>query len=110
MHIGLTHCIKGLLLHGGGQSVKPQNQNPPRVSGSATNGSVLSVSNGAWVGNGNITYTYQWKLAGVTIVGATSSTYTSLLAQVGSAITCVVTATNSAGNASATTSNSITVT
>lgn len=89
------------------QLVKPENLVAPTVSGSTTVGSTLSTTNGSWTGNPT-SYGYQWLRAGSPIGGATSSTYVTVSADVGNAITCRVTATNPAGSTNATSSNSIT--
>ena len=72
----------------------PSNSVAPVVSGTATNGQTLSSTTGTWAGVPTPTFTYQWQRAGSNISGATSSTYTLVNADVGSAIRCVVTATN----------------
>lgn len=77
----------------------PSNTSAPVVSGDAVDTGVLSCSNGGWTG-GAITFTYQWRKAGVNISGATSSSYTVVTGDVGALIDCVVTATNSLGSAS----------
>jgi hypothetical protein len=64
-------------------------------------GSVLSVTTGTWTGTAPITYAYQWSRNGTPISGATASTYTIPAADLGALFGCIVTATNSAGNASA---------
>ena len=74
----------------------------PAITGTAESGSVLTVSNGTWVGTPAPTYTYQWKRAGANISGATSSTYTLVDADATKAVTCVVTATNAINSVSAT--------
>ncbi len=79
----------------------PLNTLAPAVTGTATNGQTLSCSTGTWAGSVPITYTYQWK-RGVTNVGTNSSTYVLVDADVGSAMSCVVTGTNSVGNSSGT--------
>jgi len=81
----------------------------PVVSGSTTVGSVLSCTTGTWIGTATITYAYQWKRAGVNISGATSSTYTTVSADAGNAISCFVTASNSIGSVSSASNNSITI-
>jgi hypothetical protein len=81
----------------------------PVVSGSTTVGSVLSCTTGTWIGTATITYQYQWQRAGVNISGATSSTYTAVSADLGSAIRCFVTASNGIGSVSSASSNSITI-
>jgi len=64
-------------------------------------GETVSCSTGTWIGQTPITYAYQWKRNGVNISGATSSTYTIVLADDGTSLTCEVTATNSVGSTSA---------
>ena len=64
-------------------------------------GQTLTTTTGTWTGTPTPTYAYQWQRAGANISGATGSTYTLVSADVGSAIRCVVTATNTAGSASA---------
>lgn len=92
-------------------AIPPFNTVAPSVSGSTTVGSTLTSSTGTWGGAPTVfTYAYQWKRAGSDISSATSSTYVTVSADIGNAVTCQVTATNVAGTASATSSNSITVT
>lgn len=87
----------------------PVNVGAPAITGTPNTGQTLTVSNGSWTANPTPTYTYQWKRAGTNISAATSSTYVLVSGDVGNAITCVVTATNSQGSANAT-SNSVTPT
>lgn len=85
----------------------------PSVSGSATQGSTLTTTNGTWTSTDAyipISYSYQWTRAGVDISGATSSTYATVVADVGNAVACKVTATNNRGATTITSSNSITPT
>jgi hypothetical protein len=88
--------------------VAPANTVAPVISGTPTVGQTLSSTTGTWTGTVPITYTYQWKRAGSDIVGATSSTYILVQADATFAVTCVVTGTNIAGSANAT-SNSLTI-
>jgi surface protein len=90
-----------------GGGIAPSNTIAPVISGTNTIGSILTTTNGTWSGTLPITYTYQWLRNGSVIVGATNSTYTLVVADVDSNISCQVTANNSAGSANAT-SNSIT--
>lgn len=86
----------------------PVNTVAPVISGTAVVGQTLSSTTGTWTGVPNtFTYSYQWK-RGATNIGTNSSTYTLVAADAGntSNITCVVTATNTAGSANAT-SNTI---
>ncbi|HEY2326855.1 MAG TPA: hypothetical protein VGH52_05165 [Gaiellaceae bacterium] len=86
----------------------PANTSEPKISGSATVGSQLTVSNGAWSGSTPITYSYQWRRCDTNahncsdINGATSQNYSVATDDVGHTIRAIVTATNSAGHNSAT--------
>lgn len=85
----------------------PANIVPPVIVGSNIVGGLLKViNNGTWTGTQPIIFTYQWQRNFIDIVGETASTYICVLADLGTKITCVVTATNLAGFASAL-SNSI---
>lgn len=86
---------------GGGNISPPVNSVLPVISGTPQMGQTLSVTNGTW-SNSPTSYTYQWKRAGVDIGGATANTYASVSADMGTVITCTVTATNAGGSASAT--------
>lgn len=78
----------------------PVNSVLPAISGLLTEGATLTAFPGVW--SGGPTYTYVWKNAGVAISGATAATYVLVAGDSGDAITVTVTATNSAGSASAT--------
>ena len=73
-----------------------------------TVGQMANVNDGTWGGTLPITFSYQWQRNGIDIIGETNNEYTTVLADLGQTITCVVTATNIAGSASAT-SNPVTV-
>jgi hypothetical protein len=94
----------GVAISGG-----PSNTVAPAVTGTATVGQTLSCTTGTWLGNTGNTYTYQWRRGGTNISGATASTYLLVSADAGQIISCVVTATNTAGNASATSNNTAAV-
>lgn len=83
----------------GGPSA-PANTTPPSITGTAQVGSTLTCQPGTYSGTQPITVGYQFKRNG-TVVG-TASTYAVVAADVGQAITCTTTATNSAGSATAT--------
>jgi len=83
----------------------PVNTAAPVISEATTLGSVLTSTIGGWT-NSPTSYTYQWK-RGATNIGTNANTYTLVAADSNAAITCVVTATNAVGSASAT-SNTIT--
>jgi hypothetical protein len=84
----------------------PVNTTAPVVSGTATVGSTLTTTDGVWTGP-TPTYTYKWQRDGADI-GATANTYVLVGLDGGHNVRCVVTATNSAGFASAN-SNAIAV-
>ncbi|AEH88210.1 LamG-like jellyroll fold domain-containing protein [Mesorhizobium opportunistum] len=102
----------GLQAGGGGSApvIAPANTVLPAISGVASQAQTLSCSTGTWTGGGSIAYTYQWKADGTNISGATASTYLLTASEVGKVITCAVTATNAAGNATATSSGTSAVT
>lgn len=80
----------------------PVNTVLPVISGTESVGSTLTASTGTWTGRPSPTFTYQWKRAGVDIGGATAASYLLVAGDSGTVITCAVTATNSEGNATAT--------
>lgn len=90
----------------------PSNSVAPSVSGSTPYGSTLTSTTGTWNTTDAYlgTYSYQWTKAGTNISGATSSTYTTVSGDVGSAIACKVTSTNNRGTTTVASSNSITPT
>lgn len=93
----------GLGLRFGGKvsAAAPANTVAPSISGIQTAGQTLAVSNGAW-SQPVSSYAFQWKRNGTDIAGALAQTYLLQAADVGRAISCTVTATNSAGSGSAT--------
>ena len=82
----------------------PVNTTAPTISPSTTPnvGDTLSLTGGAWTGYGSTT-TYQWKRGGTAISGATTATYTLVVADAGHTITCSITRTNICGTATVTT-------
>ena len=79
----------------------PVNTEAPVISGINLVGALLNLDyKGTWTGDMPITYNEQWQRNGINIIGATSSIYTTVLADSGQIISCVVTATNIAGSAS----------
>lgn len=78
----------------------PTNSVAPSISGTLATGATWTVDVGTWA-NGP-SYSYQWKRGGVAIGSATNSTYALQAADAGTTLTCTVTATNSGGQASAT--------
>jgi hypothetical protein len=85
------------------------NISPPVISGNAVVGSTLTTTNGIWNGFPVLTFTYRWYRGGTTqIPGATNNTYLTQIADVGQAITCRVTGTNT-NSSSVAISNAITI-
>jgi hypothetical protein len=89
----------------------PVNTAEPGISGSTVEGATLSATTGTWAGTG-LAYAYQWVRCGAdgglpdgsdcpTIAGATSSTLTLTSDDIGSRLRVQVTASNSAGAATA---------
>ena len=84
-------------------AVKPTNQSPPTISGTAQEGSTLTAGNGTWSGTTPITFTYQWQRCDATgkncaaITGQTTNTYTVQHVDVGNTLLINVTGTNSDG-------------
>jgi len=78
----------------------PVNTVAPDITGNVLVGQVLTCSTGTWTGAAPITYTYQWFRGATAIPLATAATYTIVTADLGTALTCQVTATNAVGAAS----------
>jgi hypothetical protein len=90
----------------------PVNSSLPVVSGVAQAGQTLSATAGGWSGTAPIGYAYQWQRCspGCVNVGSNASTYLLSGADVGSTVQVVVTASNTAGSAAATSAQTGTVT
>lgn len=86
----------------GGAPSLPVNTVAPTISGTPTVGQTLTANNGTWTGREPPTFTYQWRAAGVAIVGATAKTYLLTASEVGKVITVAVTGRNWRGSASGT--------
>jgi RHS repeat-associated protein len=84
----------------------PANTAAPVVSGTPAVGKTLTTSNGGW--NYASTYTYQWQRCDnsgancANVSGSTANSYVPVSGDVGSTLRSVVTATNTAGSANAT--------
>ena len=89
-------------------AVAPSNTAPPTISGTTTQGQVLTASSGTWSGTTPITYSYEWQRCDSSggscskISGATAATYTLVSPDVSNTVRVAVTATNGDGNSSAT--------
>lgn len=83
-----------------GAESAPTNTVLPAISGLLEVGETLTAYPGVWTGAP--TFTYQWQNEGANIVGATSQTYVLQAGDSGDNIRVIVTGTNTAGNASAT--------
>lgn len=83
----------------------PVNTSAPGISGGLTVGSQLTASQGDWDAFPAPTYRFQWQRDGVNIPGATQATYQLVTADTGADMTVAVTATNSLGSTTETSSN-----
>ena len=82
--------------------VAPANLFLPGLSGTPAVGQTLNCLPGSWSASPTPTFGYQWQRDGAGIAGATNSTYLVGAADQDHTLTCTVTATNSVGQASAT--------
>ena len=88
----------------------PLNTVAPSISGTSTVGGALTCTTGTWTSSLTITYSYQWK-KGITDIGTNTNTYSPILADLGVAnITCIVTATSTAGAAYSTSNTIVNIT
>ena len=94
---------------GGGPTTAPVNSAAPVASGTAIIASALSCSTGTWTQPPITSYAYQWKRGASNIAGATSAAYTTVSADGGQSLTCVVTATNAIGASLPATSNALAI-
>ena len=79
----------------------PVNTVAPVISGTTTLGSILTSTTGTWIGNPSPTFTFGWTRNGLPILGATSSTYTLVVADSNANINCEVDADNAINTGSA---------
>lgn len=98
-----------LLLFSATKEAIPALSAAPEISGTAVVGETLTCSTGTWVSKTTPSYTYQWERSGTPISGATNNTYTLQSDDLGETVTCVVTATNTSGSASAETDPTATI-
>ena len=94
--------------HPGAGTTPPENVDVPAITGTGEVGSMLQCTMGNWSGEPT-GYVYVWKADGMAIAGATADSYTVLAGDAGKSITCVVTASNAAGDTEAPPSNAISV-
>ncbi len=101
--IGISISLGGLpfTVSAPEESSTPANVVAPVVSGTEQVSSILSCTQGTWTGSPTPVLTYQWDADDVVIAGATANTYTLTANEETKVVKCVVTATNSEGNASA---------
>jgi hypothetical protein len=104
IQIGINIAVKGTEISG--PPPAPVSSSPPVISGTTTLGSVLTTTDGTWT-NSPTSFAYQWK-RGATNIGTNTNTYTLVVADSSAAITCEVTATNTAGSSAPAISNIIT--
>jgi hypothetical protein len=83
-------------LHVTSPVVVPANTDLPVITGLEVEGQTLSCSTGTWTETPS-SYAYQWQRSNVDIGGATAATHLLVTADAGTTLTCVVTASNSAG-------------
>ncbi len=94
----------------------PANVHLPSISGAAEDGHALTAEDGSWSGTPPFSFSHQWQRCSeagtecAAIEAATGSTYSSSSADIGHTIRVSVTATNAAGNGSATSSPTAVVT
>jgi hypothetical protein len=86
----------------------PRNVNPPTISGAPVQNNTLKADPGSWNGSKPISFAFQWRRCDqsgggcTSIAGATQQTYTIKATDVGTTLRVRATATNSRGQASAT--------
>ena len=88
-------------------ALAPSDTVAPSIAGEAKDGQTLTASVGEWAGTPTISYSYQWESCSslgegcLPVAGATDASYSLVDRDVGTTLRVVVTATNSAGQASA---------
>jgi hypothetical protein len=91
----------------------PANSVLPAISGTVADGETLTAFPGVWTNSPTFTYQWQQDASGngtfANITGATNRTFVPATANVGNALRVIVTGTNSAGSASATSAATVVV-
>ncbi len=87
----------------------PVNVVQPLLSGNAAVGTVVTCSNGSWTGSPSPSFSFDFKINGVSVQSGSSNTYMPLIGDDTKTLTCLVTATNTQGSASEGASNSLVV-
>lgn len=75
----------------------PVNTLEPFIEGAPESLQEVTVNDGLWRSYTVKSFTYQWQLDGVDIVGATAKTLLILVGMIGKSLRCVVKCTNSKG-------------
>jgi hypothetical protein len=102
----LTTVAIGIpIIIGGGV---PVNTLLPAISGTAQSGQTVSCSTGSWT-NSPGSFAYTWERDGSTISGQTASSLALTGTDVGTAVTCLVTATNGSGSSTPAESSPVSV-
>jgi hypothetical protein len=104
-----AYCETAVVLRANETAAAPVNTVEPTLSGTSTETFQMSCTTGTWTGNPTPTFTYQWQrdtpdeplVTWENISGATASTYTLTASETLLNVRCGVTATNSAGSATA---------
>ncbi len=85
----------------------PANTAPPAITGTAQQGQTLTTSDGTWSANPTPTFRYSWERCNSSggscsvLGGQTAKTYVATSADLGSTLRSIVSATNTAGSATA---------
>jgi len=87
----------------------PANIVQPSLVGNGAVGSVVTCNPGAWSGSPSPTFSYDFRVNGISVQSGASNTYTPLIGDDTKTLTCLVTATNTEGSASEGTSNSLVI-
>jgi len=85
----------------------PVNGVLPAIAGTPKVGETLTAWPGVWAPFG--TFTYQWKVDGANVTGATGPTYVPVTGDIGKPVSVVITCTNTGGSASAESEDTIDV-